>query len=307
MKISRLLILPWLHRNLAQTELPLQALCLNPGLGEAEGSYTPPQLPLNKAGALAALREMLDLGTNLSHGGELKLLAGQALTQRQNENNRDQAWKQTLDRRSEERDLESFAAGTSNASAGFTNAGGSASLGATASVPSTVFADAAEEQRISAQKVLLLFWNLEERLQEIKATEAELARHNQKLKASLGEYDGEDIPNEDNSDTAPPLMPHNHWQNALGAAALFLPDDMALICAQADLPEHLAAADWKPSSALPKSNAEITEDLAAALEQCDWTRLPLRDLLSSQNQTEKQAGNRARPWLDREVILFCCA
>ena len=62
MKISRLLITPWLHKNLAPANLPPLAECLDPGLEDSGAAYISPLLPLNAAQARDALREMLDLG-----------------------------------------------------------------------------------------------------------------------------------------------------------------------------------------------------------------------------------------------------
>jgi hypothetical protein len=273
--------IPALHRELAPAGLPGAVLFLAPGFAPDQADqtsrtsqfYQPQNLPFSGTAARAVLREMLDLGSTLSRGGkeapaeELRLIESGA---------RAASARTGALGSAEEKELEKFSGGAATAT---TDDAG---------------ADLTYKELIRAQKILLLAWELEENLLEIKKAEASLAGQDRLLLSTM--HGPEDEGGSQAAANAEPVS--LAWPVLLEAAAPFLPDNALLFTANPELREALAALSPQANqpAGLP---AEVAEALAAApeftplLPRLLCARARLGDLVGGQHNAA------TRPWLDR--------
>ena len=166
---------------------------------------------------------------------------------------------------------------------------------ATGKAPETAGAkpQAADEPLQAAHKTLLLTWDLEERLMEIKILEEKVEKAWVELHSQL--RDGEtasEIPAVSAPDEAP-------WQATLAAMAAFLPPESVLVSGHAALRQHLLEGGMLQP--LPEDMAEALPDWEPALLSATlWAHLPLWRILGSAKAPE------AKPWLLRahDILLI---
>lgn len=280
------LYIPALHRELAPAELPQSVLFLSPGFLQAGadkaasgGVFQPDGLPFTGQAARALLREMLELGSRLSLGG--KNAPGEELRLMESGARAAAAPKLGALNAAEKTELESFA-GSGN----FTPSGAPAP--ATPSTPENLAPSRAEltqAELIRAQKILLLAWELEENLLEIRRAEAILAQQDSLLLSALhGPESEQNGPNGEGAAAPAPVA----WQLLLAAAAPFLPPDAVLFTASPELRAALAALS--PPGELPQELADILAEIlpenigdkpgfAALLPQLSFAQARLGDLV----------------------------
>ena len=277
--------IPALHRELAPAELPGAVLFLAPGLAPAgpgaQSFYQPLNLPFSGPAARSVLREMLELGSTLSQGG--KDAPGQELRLIESGARAAAAPRQVLTGTGamgaeEDRELENFS-----------NSGELHPASAKGGAPSS--AELPWKELVRAQKILLLAWELEENLLEIKKAETALAGQDRLLLSVLhGPEDESGNPAPESAEPVPVA-----WPVLLEAAAPFLPEDALLVTASQEIRAALAAIS--PLAELPP---ELVESLTAGLapqqstsaHKFEFAQVRLGDLVGGRNKTA------TRPWLD---------
>jgi hypothetical protein len=248
--------IPALHRELAPVTPPGTVLFMDPGFlqgpADAPGTFRAANLPFTGPAARAVLREMLELGSSLSPEGELRTIENSA---------RAAAARSGAMQAAEARALESFAGG--------------GQLSAAVAEQSAPRTELDQAELIRAQKILLLAWELEENLLDIKKAEAALDAQDRMLLSVL--HGPEDHANNPAAGGKAALL--LAWQFILEAAAPFLPEDALLFTASPELREALTALS--PPAALPRQWAETLADEPAftpLLPQLTLVRARLDDL-----------------------------
>lgn len=136
----------------------------------------------------------------------------------------------------------------------------------------------------SAHKALLLTWDLEERLLEIKTLEEKVAMAWAELQSQLHDTEATSPPP---ATEAPEEAP---WRATLGAMAAFLPPESILVSGHAELRLHLLEGGMLHP--LPEDMAESLPDWDTGLLSATlWAHLPLWRILGNARAPE------AKPWL----------
>lgn len=274
---------PSLHRELAPAELPSAVLFLSPGFlpanfgtPEGHGFFQPGNLPFSGPAARSVLREMLELSSALSQGGkdapaeELRLIESGARAAAAPYQGGTGA---AAMGEAEDRELENFS--------------GSGQLQPAAAKGGPPYeAELDRKELVRAQKILLLAWELEENLLEIKKAEASLAGQDRLLLSVLhGPEDKGGSPTEGTAAPAPVA-----WPLLLEAAAPFLPDEVLLVTDSPEIGEALAALS--PLAELPPELASELSLEPAAGRRVKFAQARLADLVGGKDKTA------TRPWLD---------
>ncbi|MDL2313926.1 hypothetical protein LJC36_02975 [Desulfovibrio sp. OttesenSCG-928-C14] len=279
---KKIIYIPTLHQELIPADLPGCLTFLRPGLPEKEqgaSGYCPPDLPFAPGEAAGVLREMLELGYAFGKSGDLRLLAGQgqlggpgcgALGWLEREN----AYKEKL--RQEKRSLDEFAR-SGQTESGPTRGGNAWSRANALGDPG---ATTMAEQFKNAQKILLLAWELEKNLLEIRAAELAVQEKTHLLKQSLADpslldpcpmdLSPMELRLDDLEDEPSPAGPQNFslespggmatpsWRIILDAAGAFLPEGSVLFsCHQGMLEDLREAGMLQP---LPGDLLELCAD-----------------------------------------------
>lgn len=275
--------IPALHKALAGRSLPGSVQILDPGLPQTEGTpgcYRPVTLPFSREKAARILAELLAIGEALD-------VAGPSGSQVARRTPYTAPHKASVSPH-EEADLIRFAAAGEKT--------GAADLDIH---PATV----------AAQKVLLLVWDLEERLLEIQQLRRDVIDAAKPLDESIHGPDREESLVLEMPELAPsstlaalqalPETEEPDWRLTVAAMAVFLPRDAVLVTALpalrdalqeagqlAPLPGVLAArlADWPP------------ETRAGSL----WAKAPLWRVLGYARKPENA------PWLLAEPDIVVC-
>lgn len=280
---SAQIYIPALHKALAGPSLPGTVLFLDPGLPQTEripGCYRPDTLPFSREKAAQILAELLAIGEALDVAGPS---GSQAARQKPH--------KAAVSPR-EEADLIRFSAAH--------EAAGSAAV---STAPAAV----------AAQKVLLLAWDLEERLLEIRQIHQDIIAAAKPLDESIhgphgGPDDAED-PVLDVSAIAPasavsalsalPEMDEPDWRLTVTAIAAFLPEDAILVTTHPALRDALR--EEKLLAPLPETvNARLAGWPPALLAASLWTKAPLWRVLGYARAPENA------PWLLAEPDIITC-
>ncbi|MDL2307082.1 hypothetical protein LJC48_03520 [Desulfovibrio sp. OttesenSCG-928-C06] len=287
MKTDKLICVPELHGELFPCPAPAGTAFINPGLaGQKTAGYetfTPVTLPYSPAEAASVLREMLELGSTLGP----KMLKDGSLAMQTRELDPERAA-----RRDEKNALAEFAAS------------------GTTSAPAARITKTVADNLYTCQKVLLLAWELERNLLEIRATENALAEKDRMLLAALGssaEFDeapelaGMQQPREDSVHISMP------WKQVLEAAAAFLPEETAMLSFRPEIYEELEEngllkpLDNALKSSIPAAIAEFERpELAGFGLRC--CTAPLWKMLGYSAPDERLAVEK--PWLGQTYHLL---
>ena len=274
---------PTLHRELAPQGIPESVSFLFPGLSGTPRpvhSYTPENFPLDPARAVAVLRELLLLGESLEHNTETAALHNRALGQTENA------------------DLAAFAF-----------CGGKAS---------PAVQEEKAPSRIDAHKVLLLVWDLEERLMELETLRQQVRNAAKPLGENLREpsmpqehgisgnacapkpeIDLQDAL-ESFLDMPDVAVPEPDWRTVLAAMSAFLPDNAVLVTANPDMVHALTS--WNEEKPFPGYCRDISLDVPSPLTFVGRiSNTPLREII---RYAKPEA--QTPPWLNRSpnIILL---
>ncbi len=294
------LYIPLLHRDLAPACLPDGVEFLSAGLpgapSVAGGDNAPaapwrsPLLPLSESEARACLAELLDFGLNVGSGphGDLAAMVA-ALESAQDEAPFSLG-------RSELAALENFATGGAGAS--------EASLGSAPGDP----AQAERDQRIAAQKTLILAWHLEERVRELDALKEKFSRSRESLADILGVETDEELRELPALDPYSAMLPGSgadiigpSWRIIVENMSPFLPDGAVLFTCDAEISATLRAGG--------AAFAPVTAEQAARLCPA-WgdkvAKLVVHARLPLWQVAGRPGPDAARPWLDRVFDVVCC-
>lgn len=253
-----LVYVPTLHKALAPAGLPSTVAFLHPGLPDLdfrEHDLRPGTYPFPPEAARVQLADLLALGESMARTKDgIRIQEKNALLQ------------STILPEAEKEALARFSSTGKPPEAPGED-------------PST-----ADKPLQSAHKALMLTWDLEERLMEIKTLEEKVATAWAELQSQLRDAEG-----------APPtpaieIPEEAPWQATLAAMAAFLPSESILISGHAELRRHLLEGGMLQP--LPE---DIAENLlgwdTALLSATLWAHLPLWRILGSARAPE------AKPWL----------
>lgn len=303
------LYIPLLHRELAPACLPDGVEFLSAGLPAAPSvtggparstpdtvaapAWRSPLLPLSESEARACLAELLDFGLNVGSGphGDLAAMVA-ALESAQDEAPFSLG-------RSELAALEKFASGGAD--------GADASGTSSGSAPGDP-AQALRDQRIAAQKTLILAWHLEERVRELDALKEKFSRSRESLADILGVETDEELRELPALDPYSAMLPGSgadiigpSWRVIVENMGFFLPAGAVLFTCDAEI-----SATLRDGGA---AFAPVTAEQAARLCPA-WgdkvaklvvhVRLPLWQVAG------RPGPDAARPWLDRVFDVVCC-
>ena len=267
---------PALHRELVRAPLPATVLFLDPGLPltvATPGLYHPPSYPFSPENAARVLDELLAVGETL--------------------------------------DAANIAAGeTALALNGSLSEGEKADIARFAASSPAKDAHAGQDAKIAAHKVLLLAWDLENRLAEIAALRQEVAEAVKPLAANLhGPGAEDDTAARDFARAMPDILPEAladlpetmepDWRLALSAIAAFIPANAVLVTRHEGMRVSLLEAGMLHP--LPEDTAEKLagwpeEERSRML----WAKLPLWRILGRPREPENV------PWLLAAPELIIC-
>lgn len=271
--------IPTLHKELAAPGVVADALFMDPGLPQTEhapGLYRPDTLPFSREKASRILAELLAIGETLdvsSPSGSRAARAGATLPAISPE---------------EERELIRFS-----------------SAGETEEADISTNAHA-----VAAQKVLLLAWDLEERLLEIARLRHEIIRSATPLDESLhgpGTWEDPvlDVPGVAPGSSVsllsalPEAMDESDWRLTVAAMAAFLPPNALLVTAHQGICDALAEGNFlslPPETVAARLDGWPQQVLAAAR----WTKAPLWRILGHARAPENAPWLLAAP----DIVVF---
>lgn len=301
------LYIPLLHRELAPACLPDGVEFLSAGLPAASSvvggtsgnvpvaarAWRSPLLPLSESEARACLAELLDFGLNVGSGphGDLAAMVA-ALESAQDEAPFSLG-------RSELAALEHFASG---------GAGGVDASGASSGSASGDPAQAERNQRIAAQKTLILAWHLEERVRELDALKEKFSRSRESLADILGVETDEELRELPALDPYSAMLPGSgadiigpSWRVIVENMSPFLPDGAVLFTCDAEISATLRDGGAAFAPVTVEQVARLCPawgDKVAKLVV--HARLPLWQVAG------RPGPDAARPWLDRVFDVVCC-
>ena len=264
---------PTLHRELLRYPVPGSVMFLDPGLPQTKGLsgyYRSDALPLPPDRAAPVLAELLDIGESL----DLTTATGvQAARTHFDEGTMNETEKAALAR---------FSSGTAHSGAE---------------------QDAYGKALVAAQKVLLLSWDLEERLVEIRCLHRQVADALKPLAENLRGTDA-DTPEEVPADPFLATLPENatdevDWRLTVAAMAPFLPPSAILITAHQGMRQALLASCMLHP--LPEDTADALENWPeAAKSALLWAKSPLWRVLGHAREPENA------PWLLAAPEIIVC-
>ena len=276
-----LIYIPTLHRELAGGSLPGHVLFLDPGLPQTEqtpGCYRPHAFPFSRKKASQVLHELLAIGETL----DVASPSGSAAA-RQHQSTIGMP-------SSEEADIVRF------------------SLGKTDHTSDSSTKD--DNAAMAAQKVLLLSWDLEERLLEINRLRQDIINAAKPLDESIHGPGAE----EENSLfgisagvptsvfaalSSLPEAKTPDWRLAVAAIAVFLPKNAVLVTAHPGLRDALQEKNLL--APLPETIAErLVRWPASTPGALLWTKSPLWRVLGYTDKPENS------PWLLAEPDILIC-
>ena len=266
----------------------------SPGLAgtDDERFFVSPALPFIPATAQHCLHDMLEFGQQVSHARELGAVARETEAREQ----------QARELKQEMAAIARFESTADGASAQPSGASAGASPNAFRDASSAQEAEKASAER--AQKVLILAWNLEERVAELDLLETQLADTHAALSAMIGNAgialdDAATSPAQKPSagyaDITDPSELHGMgdsvsrmaWYTVFDAMLRFAPADMPFTTAHSEVIarlQELGAATPDPDAA-----------------HCFHAVLPAWKLLGHTRVPQE------RPWLDRAVTIYFSA
>lgn len=264
---------PTLHRELVHFSLPETVLFLDPGLPQTlaeQGLYRPEGYPLPREDAARMLGELLGMGEAL----DMSSATGKEAARTR------------------------FAGGGSLPGKEAAALARFAASGDRHEAPSSVAGP-----RLAAHAVLLLAWDLEERLVEIDRLRREVAEAAKPLAESLGDSTDEDNANEAARafaalDSLPETV-ESDWRLTLAAAAPFLPGNAVLVTAHAGI--RSAMLESGMLHPLPEDAAHMLEGWSENAKQTLlWAQAPLWRVLGRSRPPEDA------PWLLAAPEMILC-
>lgn len=264
---------PTLHKELLQRPVPETVLFVDPGLPHTDGLpglYAPPVFPFSRVEAASILAELLSLGENLDLTTPANARAAQGRT---GDGSMSEKEKTDLDRfagRAEKR----------------TNGTGK------------------DGALVASQKVLLLTWDLEERLAEIVHLHKEVADALRPLAESLGGPDGAarnvaDLADSFASASTGLAAGEPDWRLTLAAIAPFLPSPVMLITAHEGMRNAMLEAGMLHP--LPEDTArDLGNWPETSKSSMLWAKAPLWRVLGHAREPENS------PWLLAAPEILVC-
>ncbi len=278
-----LIYAPTMHKELAPFTAPPGVLFLRPGLpGQQTDAdfFLPAAYPFSPAEAKVVLVDLLALGEAFEVADDPALWTGAA--------------------ERPARVLRSSLSGGEKAALGrFATEGGYAGTqGASENNTDSPFS--------AAQKILLLAWDLEERLLELAALRETIAAAGQTLALSLAanaeEKDESDrsVPQKAAFFTPPPDGIQNvDWRLSLAAMAAFLPPESVIVTAHSEMRQSMRDAGMLQP--LPEDTAELLDAWPPALRAATlWANLPLWRILGHTRPPEN------KPYLLHAPEILIC-
>lgn len=264
---------PTLRRELLQRPVPETVLFVDPGLPCTDGLpglYVPPAYPFSRAEAASVLAELLSIGENL----DLTTPTGVQTA-------RDRAAADPMSE-AEKAELDRFAGRAVRCP----DDGGSG------------------EALAASQKVLLLTWDLEERLTEIVHLHNEVADALRPLVESLNGPDGEahaaaGLADSFVSAAAGLTTAEADWRLTFAAVAPFLPSSVTLVTAHEGMRAAMLEAGMLHP--LPEDAARDLEDWPEAVKSAMlWAKAPLWRVLGYAREPQNA------PWLLAAPEILVC-
>lgn len=276
-KVSVMIHIPGLQPELACSSLPSTVRFVSPGLPKTDAApfWVSGELPFSSTEARACLNEMITLGEQFRNTRDLVTLA---LQPSGGEQRKDASFREEM------KDLDAFEA--------------------TGESGQRVDEDSVEREKcivdsaIAAQKTLILAWNLESRVHELKALQSSFAHVAESFRNVLG-VDDEDIselPGVSNvvaelSGGAGDVTGMS-WRTVVDAVLRFAPADAVFITCDTRLVSAL-----RELTDVVAPDGDLPQDIPGATGMC---RIAAWSLLGHSRVPEK------RPWLDRELRILLC-